>query len=283
MLKSRRQQSIGLIATDMTNPVVSLQIQALHDLFLARGYDLRLGISQARADRELALMRRMAEGRVAGLVLSWSEGETDAACASYLREIVNQGMPVVFAGRRRDGIPADSITVDNRAGTCAATDYLLRTGRGKVAFIAGQRGLLAAETRCAGYRVALAAAGLVANEAWVLFGEWTRASGRVLTERLLAGSDRPDAVVCGNDLMAIGALEAIESCGFRVPADVAVVGFDDIELASLVRPRLTTVAQPLEKTADLIGKLLIERIEGRAPAEPRDVVLEPDLIVRESA
>ena len=108
-----------------SRPVVPFAIQTIHDWILDRGYDLRLGISYGRPDRELALLRRMAEGRVAGLLLSWSEGETDAACASYLREVVAHGMPVVFVGRRVDGIGSDSITVDNRKGTLAVTEYLL--------------------------------------------------------------------------------------------------------------------------------------------------------------
>jgi LacI family transcriptional regulator len=100
---------------------------------------------------------------------------------------------------------------------------------------------------------------------------------------LLAAPDRPDAVVCGNDLLALGVMEAAQDAGLALPADVAVTGFDDIELASLVRPRLTTVAQPQRKVSELATELLIDRIEGRATGGPREILVEPDLVVRESA
>ncbi|MBN1673650.1 MAG: LacI family DNA-binding transcriptional regulator [Kiritimatiellae bacterium] len=282
-LKSRRQSSIGLIATDITNPIVPVGVQAIHDFVQDRGYSLQLGISNGRPARELQIMKRMAEGRVAGLILGWSEGETDAACLQYLCEIVRNGIPIVLQGRNTGGVEADQVSVDNAKGVRAAASYLLRTGRGKVAFVAGPRGQFATETRFAGYRDALAAKQAPLREERIVFGDWSRENGRKAMARLLALADPPDGVVCGNDLIAVGAIETLEEQGRAVPRDVAVVGFDDIELASLVRPRLTTVAQPQRRISELTARLLIDRIEGRVSGEPREILIEPDLIVRESA
>ena len=149
--------------------------------------------------------------------------------------------------------------------------------------MAGQEGSVVRESRFIGYLKALSEKGIVRNESFISFGDWTRDSGMKQMEKFLKLSEPPDAVFCGNDLMAIGAMESIENAGLKVPENIAVIGFDDIELACLVRPRLTTVIQFQEKISSIACDLLLDRIEKKETGEPKEILIEPELVIRESA
>lgn len=225
----------------------------------------------------------MARERVSGLILATCEGEDDTACNTYLRKMMNAGVSLVLTGRKRNGLEADEVVVDNAKGAYKATGYLLKINRKRIAFMAGQQGLVPREGRLAGYLQALSEKGIARNENLIYFGEWTRDSGRKQMEKLLKLPEPPDAIFCGNDLMAIGAMESIETAGRRISENIAVIGFDDIELACLIRPRLTTVMQFQEKISSIACGLLLDRIEKKEIGEPKEILIEPELVIRESA
>jgi LacI family transcriptional regulator len=134
-----------------------------------------------------------------------------------------------------------------------------------------------------GYRKALAEAGVPFDPALTLPGYWTRHGGEAAMRQLMALPNRPSAVFCSNDLMALGAMDAVTDLGLSVPRDVAVVGYDDLEWSSLVRPRLTTVLNPAYDTGRTAGNLLLDRMSGRYRGVRRMVVLPCQMVVRESA
>jgi len=282
-LKTRNNKSIGVIVSDITNPIHPVEVKAIHDVAKERGYYLILGNTYGRLDEEMEILKMMARERVAGLILATCEGEDDTACNTYLQKMINSGVSLVLTGRKRNGLEADEIVVDNAGGVYKATSYLLRTGRRKIAFMAGQHGFVAREGRFTGYLKALSEKGIARNENLISFGNWNKDSGRKQMDNFLKLPEPPDAVFCGNDLMVIGALESIENAGLNVPEDVAVIGFDDIELASLVRPRLTTVMQFQEKNSAITCNLLLDRIEQKETGEPKEILIEPELVIRESA
>jgi LacI family transcriptional regulator len=130
---------------------------------------------------------------------------------------------------------------------------------------------------------ALSEKGLSHDGLLITAEEWTREGGRKAMDRFFTGKNGMDAVFCGNDLLAIGAMEAVRKSGRTVPGDIAVVGFDDIELASLVTPQITTVRQSQEQVASSACNLLFDRISGKEQGKPKEILIEPELIVRESA
>jgi LacI family transcriptional regulator len=134
-----------------------------------------------------------------------------------------------------------------------------------------------------GYRRAMGQAGLAVEPDLMVPGDWTRPGGRKAMHQLMSGPIRPDAVFCANDLTAIGAIDALRELGLAVPADVAVVGFDDVDAATIVSPALTTVRNPAYETGYTAGELLLSRILGSYTGEGRTVVLPCPLVVRESA
>jgi DNA-binding LacI/PurR family transcriptional regulator len=163
-------------------------------------------------------------------------------------------------------------------GVAAAVRHLLGTGRRRIATIAGPQDMIAGIDRLAGYRAGLGDTG---QGSIVAVGDFTRDSGAAAMRRLLADDPAPDAVFVASDLMAHGALRALHEAGRRVPADVAVVGFDDIEIARYTDPPLTTVRQPILDIGRTMARLMLGLVGG--DEVPPSVVLPTELVVRESA
>ncbi|WP_233159819.1 LacI family DNA-binding transcriptional regulator [Actinophytocola xanthii] len=189
-------------------------------------------------------------------------------------EIISRRLPVVMIAGPREIDHLDHLEVANDEGEFAMTTHLIADhGLTRLAFLDGAADSPDARARFRGYRRARAAAGLPAPDEPDARGDFTQAGGRLATERLLAGVDRPpQALICANDQMALGALQTLERRGIRVPDEVAVVGFDGIPLGRVVRPALTTVTQPMRKLGETAVDLLVERL--REPdREPRSVLL----------
>ncbi|WP_446217059.1 LacI family DNA-binding transcriptional regulator [Micromonospora sp. IBHARD004] len=195
------------------------------------------------------------------------------------------GMPMVLLGERVDHGPADHVVVDNVAAAREITAHLIGLGRRRIAAIGSQRTPegASARLRLAGYTAALEEAGIGYDEKLVAPAPaWHRADGAAAVRDLLSSGVRPDAVFCFNDTLALGALRALHEAGLRVPEDVAVAGFDDIEDGRFSIPTLTTVAPDKERIARLAVELLAGRLDGDREAPPRELTAPHRLATRES-
>jgi DNA-binding LacI/PurR family transcriptional regulator len=218
------------------------------------------------------LRKRMVDGLIFATI---------GANTEHLRMLRRQRMPVVLIARAPEGVEIDAVLVDNRRGSREATEHLLRLGHRRIAFVGGPAAVSSATERLAGYRDALRAAGLRSDPALIAAGGFRADGGAAAVDALLRRGISFTAIVAGNDLMAIGAMEELRRRGCRLPEDMAVVGFDDITFASLVEPPLTTVAQPKYRMGSLAMERLLELIGG-GDREPRRLVLNPQLVVRRS-
>lgn len=282
LLKLNKSQTIGVIIPDIANPVYPLKVRVIHDILKSRGYRLFLGCTYGEVAEELTQLEMMRRERVAGVIVATCEGEDDSELTNTFCSLQKQDVQCVLIGKANIEGSFDVVTVDNVSGARRATDYLLRTGRKRLAVLTGPRGVRATEERLTGVYQAAADHGLEPANVPVHFAEaFTSEAGRQAAGDLLDLS--VDALICGNDLLAIGALQAASSRSLSVPDQVAVVGFDDIPQASWVTPRLTTVAQPFEEVARKACDLLLGRLEKQLEHAPREHLLEPNLIVRESA
>ncbi|MGW0215722.1 LacI family DNA-binding transcriptional regulator [Micromonospora chokoriensis] len=195
------------------------------------------------------------------------------------------GTPVVLLGERVEHGPADRVVIDNVTAAREITDHLIKLGRRRIAAIGPQRTdeSASARLRLAGYADALRAAGLDYDEALVApASAWHRADGAAAMRGLLTSGVRPDAVFCFNDTLALGALRALHEAGLRVPEDVAVAGFDDIEDGRFSIPTLSTVAPDKERIAHLAVELLANRLDGDRAAPARALSAPYRLELRES-
>lgn len=255
---------------------------ARHVVSAAARHDWTVLIDQTSGDRE---QERLVAGGIRdhlidGLIFS------PLALTGADLNAGSQATPMVLLGERVDHGPADHVAIDNVAAARDATAHLVALGRRRIAAVGAQHTAEAATARLrlAGWSAALADAGLDADPALVAPApSWHRADGAAAMCDLLARGARPDAVLCFNDTLALGAIRALHDAGLRVPADVAVAGFDDIEDGRYFIPTLTTVAPDKADLARVAVDLLAARIAGGdEPAPPREETVPHRLIVRES-
>lgn len=280
-LAMRRTDSIALVvrepdATVLSDPYLGNMIIATSHALIGSG--VQLVLVNAQDDAEHArLADYVRGGHVDGVLLVSMHGADPLP-----QTLINAGVPTVVGGRPHEVFPGLTyVDVDNVGGAAMATDRLLAAGRSRLATIAGPPDMTAGMDRLAGYRKALRAAGRSKRGVErVSVGTFTRASGERAMIDILTRWPDTDAVFAASDLMAIGALRALRAAGRRVPDDVAVIGYDDIELAKDTDPPLTTINQPVRDQARIMTELLLTQIGGGSAAEP--VVLPTQLVERES-
>jgi len=236
--------------------------------------DLHLVLCLGASGRGQARFRGLLDAHaVDGVMLTALRGDDP------LVHLVEQsGLPAVYGGRPLHGEPAWFVDVDNRGGARAATDRLVELGRTRIATITGLADADVGRSRLRGYRDAMAAAGLTPYA--VEAGDFTVAGGAEAMRALLDAHPGLDAVFVGNDNMAAGALSVLRERGYRVPDDVAVVGFDDLEVAARTDPPLTTVHQPIRALGGEMARMLTALLAGERPSS---LILPTRLVVRRSA
>jgi LacI family transcriptional regulator, galactose operon repressor len=273
-LRTRQTQMVALIVPDLTNPFYPTLARGLEAGLESGGYRAFICSSDGHPDRERAYLHEVCDRGVDGIVLDSFHLTVDD-----LHGATGGRLPVVWIGGSQFDHPGvDSVRSDDEGGAHAATEHLVRRGHTRIAMLDGPVG--SGATRRAGYRRALAEAGLQAYPDPPLRTDWTRAGGRVQAQKLLALDLAPTAVFCSNDLTAIGVLDAAAAVGLVVPDELAVVGFDDIEPASLLTPSLTTVLNPAFETGFEAGRMLGERMTGSYGGPARAVTLPSPLVIR---
>jgi LacI family transcriptional regulator len=199
-----------------------------------------------------------------------------------LKFLQDRAVPVVLSGLDRDDATVDCAGVDDMEAACDAVEHLLELGHTDVAMITGPLKQRRMNHRPDGYRKALAGRGLAYREELVANGDYSQASGYACAMELLDRGGKFTALFAANDLMAIGAMMAVQEKGLRVPEDLAMIGFDNIPESAVTTPRLSTVDNPHYTQGRVTAEMLFERINGEFTGDPRAVVLPHRLIVRGS-
>ena len=256
-LQGQATGMLGLIMTDISQPFYTELALVVESEARARGYTIMLANGAADNDREAAYLELLAERRVDGiLVASWG---ITARHVDWLRRAPVQ---VVLVSCEAPGVPLPAIVAASRDGARQGAEHLIGLGHRRLAEIVGPSLSAAAGDRHAGVLEALDAAGIPAGDLAVAACGGDVATGEAAAAELLARDPRPTAIVCYNDLVALGAMRAVRAAGLRLPEDVSVVGFDDVALAALVHPPLTTVAQP----GALMAAWAVERLVAQIAA-----------------
>ncbi len=275
-LKHNVTHTVGMMIPNSSNPYFAEVLRCIEDRCFGEGYNVILCNSDDDPHKQGIYLRVLAERRIDGLIVV-SSGE-DAALPELLAEL---SIPLVLVDREVDQVNCDLVEVAHMQGGYLATRHLLSQGHRQIACIGGREDLAPSRERIAGWRLAMGEGGTPPSDHLLLRGDFTSRGGYEAMHALLRQPKRPSAVFVCNDLMAIGAMCAAYEAGLRVPDDLSVIGFDDIELASFASPPLTTVAQPKQSIGALAVDMLLERIRGKR-SEPRRVVLQPELRIRAS-
>ncbi|SIR14798.1 LacI family DNA-binding transcriptional regulator [Pseudacidovorax sp. RU35E] len=276
-LKSNSTRTVGMLIPNSSNPYFAEIVRVVEDRCFGAGYALVLCNTDDEPQRQSVYLQVLAQRRIDGLIVVSSGGD-----ASLPALLAGLRMPTVLVDREVEDPACDLVETAHMQGGLLATRHLLSLGHRRIACIGGPAGLTPSEQRIDGWRMALAEAGHSATSAALLWhGGFTPQGGYEAMHAILRTAERPSAVFVGNDLMAMGALRAAHECGLRVPDDMSLVGFDDIELSAYASPPLTTVAQPKARIGALAVDMLLERIDGRRQIG-RKVLLQPELRVRDS-
>ena len=276
-LRLGQTHTLGLILPDSANPFFAEIGHAIEAAAFERGYSVILCNTENDPAKELLYANVLENRQVDGMIFVAAGGNHEA-----LSSIVRNGLPLVLVDRDLGGLGVDAVTTNNYQGGLLATRHLIELGHTIIGCITGPSDLTPSAERVTGYSDALKEADLKAKGTLFVRGDFHVPSGLTAATHLLQQDPRPTALFVCNDLMAIGALHAAAQLGLRVPDDVAIVGFDDIELASYTIPPLTTVCQPKQEIGHTAIQLILDRMASPARS-PRHEILRPQLMIRASS
>ncbi|GAB2567636.1 substrate-binding domain-containing protein [Gracilibacillus alcaliphilus] len=272
-LKRTRTNTIALILSDLSGPFYSELIKGVQDIATANGFDLiacsSIGGTQSTAVK--FLMEKRVDGAI---ILANNISDTVTLQASQ------GGLPLVVLDRKVQGEHVYHVEVDNEDGSFKAVEYLIQQGHRHIAFIGGPSDSYDNKKRLKGYQKALVKHQIAEQSKWNLKGDFTKQGGYKATRLLIAQGELPSAIFYGNDEMAIGGLQAFKESRIRVPEDISIIGFDDIQLSEYVSPTLTTVKQPKYEVGALAVHLILQLLEGKQINE--QYKLSTELVIRDS-
>lgn len=268
--RAAKSFAVVVLVPDITNPFFSQVIQAIEDRAQQKGYAVLLGDTRETSNREQEYVNRV-ETRLADGVIQLRPQSMSAS---------TQNIPWVNACGC-EGTPGPSIRVDNVAATKAIVDYLIALGHKRIGVISGLKDNPHTIDRLQGYKESLASAGLAFEKELVAEGDFTMWSGQNAAKQFFQQKQMPSAICCMNDEMALGAIQTLKARGLRVPEDISITGFDDINYSKYWDPALTTMAQPAEEIGKLAMDLLLRIIEGE-DLSSTELVLPTEFVIRQS-
>jgi DNA-binding LacI/PurR family transcriptional regulator len=277
-LKSSRTTTIGVLVPEIKHDFFSSAISGIEEVAYQSGYTIILCQSNESYEREVVNAHVLMHHRVAGVIASISQ---NTKCGDHFQDLLKRKIPLVFFDRACEDVKASKVVIDDYQSAFDAVSMLIGKGYKRIAHLAGPRELGICQKRYHGYIDALTRAGIAVPEGFVLYGGMHEQDGYNSMEILLKGDIVPDAVFAVNDPVAIGAFQKIKEAGLKIPGDVAIVGFSNNKITSLVDPPLTTIDQPSFEMGRKAAELLVKAIEDRT-LEPSTLVLKTELIIRGS-
>jgi DNA-binding LacI/PurR family transcriptional regulator len=282
-LKERRSRSIGVIVCEIANSFFSQTINGIESIAYNNGYNVIIAQSRESFDREMINLQYLTSRSIDGLIISVS---TETKDFTYLRELHEKGMPIVFFDRIVDEIETHKVVVDSYKGAYDATAHLIQNGHRHIAAVTNSAYLSITKERLGGYKAALHDHGLPVKEEMI---RYCHHGGMILAEveeavsQLLEGDEKPDAFLATSDKLTTGCLRVLKIKNYKVPDEIGLVGFSNTDLTDLLDPPLTIIKQPAFEMGELATSLLLQLIESKRPVKEFETKrLAPELIIRGS-
>lgn len=283
-LKERRSRSIGVVVCEIANNFFSQVINGIESIAYDKGYNVIISQSHESYERELVNLQYLSSRSVDGLLISVSTETNDV---QHIQNLHNKGLPIVFFDRIREEINTHSVVVDNFRGAYEATEHLIQNGYRRIAALANSEFLSITTERLAGYREALTAHGLQVNDQYIrhcFYGGMVFSEIEDAVNKLLILKERPEAIIATSDKLTTGCMKTLHRRGLRVPEDMALAGFSNIDIGELTNPSLTIIRQPAEEMGRAATELLLQLIESKRPVTSFEKrVLTPELEIRDSS
>lgn len=277
-LRSQKTYMVLVVLPDLSNTFFSKILRGIEETLFEAGYGMIISDLDGSPEKEAHFAAFTAAGRVDGAILlnghlfgQSREGEGKPARIT---------IPLVALCEAIPGADIPQIEIDNRAAASRMAQHLASLGHRRIAYVSGPTSNILERERFQGFKDGLAAAGLPFDPSLVIPGDYTIEAGVTAGQDLVARSTRPTAVFCTSDEMAIGLMRTLFSAGLKVPEDISVAGFDDIEFAAVAEPSLTTIHQPRRELGQAAASALIDLLQGRSSS--KRIRLETELVIRDS-
>lgn len=277
-LRFKQTRTLGLVLSDITNPFFTTIARGVEDVTSQAGFNVIFCNTDESEDKQAAYLTVLAQKRVDGVLLV--PARSSETPVSYLR---SRNVPVVVLDRRVPHSHVDGVRCDSEGGAYELVRLLIGLGHSRIALLNGPAEVSTAADRAAGYRRALTEAGLTADKTLMFYERFTQQAGYSMAEQALSLVPRPTALFAANNFIAIGAYRALREAGLRVPEDMALVAFDDLPAALVLEPFLTVAMQPAYEMGRRAADLLLARLSGQGPDEPKEIVLPVEIVVRRSS
>lgn len=274
-LRKTKSERILVILPNIANPFYAEIVKGIEDVASKKGYTIMLCNTDSELEREKKYIKMLKSRLADGAILMASEMTSDE-----LTGLAHE-VPIVQCCEYKVGLPITHVSIDNELAAYKAVNHLISLGHRKIAFIGAKNQFLSSALRKEGYMRALSEAGIEYDPLYCAYGDYSYKSGFRAMKQLLALTPRPTAVFCVSDMMAIGAIRSAMEENLRVPEDLAVCGFDNIYFASMFKPSLTTISQPMYDLGCTAMEILLNIIEGKE-TETMHYIMEHELIIRES-
>jgi DNA-binding LacI/PurR family transcriptional regulator len=277
-LKSNRTTTIGVIVSEIKHDFFSSAISGIEEVAYQSGYTIILCQSNENFEREVVNTNMLMHHRVAGVLVSISQ---NTKSGDHFRDFIKRRIPLVFFDRVCEDVVASKVVIDDYKSAFEAVSFLIGKGYKRIAHFGGPKELDICKKRWSGYIDALKQAGISLQNGFVRYGGMHEQDGYASMDSLLKEKLIPNAIFAVNDPVAIGAFQRIKEASLKIPDDVAIMGFSNNKITSLVEPQLTTVDQPSFEMEKKSAEILIDIIEDRV-IEPMTWVLDTKLIIRGS-
>jgi LacI family transcriptional regulator len=282
-LKNKRTKNIGVVIPDIVHHFFTTVIRGIEKYANAKGYNVIVCLSEESFDKEVINMEMLANGSIDGFIMSLSSETQQKGDYNHLKEVTEQGIPVVLFDRITNEIDCDKVVIDDEFGAYMATQKLIEQGRKKIALISTDDYLSVSKARTIGYKKALIDSGLGVNESRILKLPTMEMDEKGIKDFF---EDHPDvdAVLCVNEIFAVYSMRLAQEKGLKIPEDISFIGFTDGFLSKYAYPSLTVVAQHGEKMGEISAQMLIDKVEGEKEEEEtfQTKTLEPTLVIRDS-
>jgi LacI family transcriptional regulator, galactose operon repressor len=276
-LKTNQSYTIGVLIPDLTNPLFPPILRGIEDRLETAGYTPLIANTDNDPERELLDSQTMRARQVDGIIAATARRDHRLHDA-----LLEAGIELVLVNRRQEELPVSSATADDRMGMRMSVEHLASLGHRRIAHLGGPLDYSTGLDRYEGFHEAMRAAGLEPDPELVLVAEaFTESEGARLCGQLMSDGRQFTAVAAANDLLALGCYDVFAERGVSCPADISVVGFNDMPFAARFNPPLTTIHIPHYEIGKAAGELMLERLQD-GESQPRDIRLEPSLTVRDS-
>ncbi|MCF6268420.1 MAG: LacI family transcriptional regulator [Melioribacteraceae bacterium] len=279
-LAKKTTSAIGLVLPEIQGDFYNQIIKGVDEIAFSGGYHLIVASSHSKRNIVESLLGFMHESLVDGVILMIP------SMNNQLEEVLsNYKIPIVIMNDIQAYKKYDIVCIDNYQGAYSIIEYLIKSlNHTKIAMIAGPAGNHDSQMRKKGYISALKNAGIKIRKDWIIEGDFTTKGGELACSRILSLKEKPDVIFAANDNMAAGCYNVAESLGFNIPNDISIVGFDNIELGSYLRPKLTTVHVPVSEIGKISTKVLINRLHNKDDnsVEPQNIKISTGIIIGDS-